>query len=120
MEDMNMGAMPPAGVTDDDKLWALLSWIFTPLVPIIVLLMDDKKSRAFIKYNAMQALALGVVTYVINIVLSAVIIGCFTGIATLIYFIILAVQSYQGKWVNIPVVTDFCINQGWIDPAPVA
>lgn len=108
-------------ITDDDKLWALLSWIFAPLVPIIVLLLEDKKARPFIKYNAMQALVLSVVGYVVSSVLSFIVIGCFVGIAVLVYMIYLAIQSYQGNWVTIPVVTDFCKNQGWIDrkePAP--
>ncbi len=101
-------------ITQDDKLWALLSWIFSPIVPIIVLLLEDKKNRPFIKYNAMQALVLSVVGYVISAVLSAVVIGCFVGIALLIYIIYLAIKSYQGEWVTIPVITDFCKNQGWI------
>ncbi len=105
-------------LTDDDKLWALLSWIFSPFVPVIVLLLEDKKQRAFIKYNAIQALALSIVGYVISAVLSAVVIGCFTGLALLVYIIYLAIQSYQGKWVTVPVVTDFCVNQGWIERAP--
>jgi uncharacterized membrane protein len=115
MSDPNMVA--PQGqmdVTDDDKLWALLSWIFAPIVPIIVLLLEDKKERAFIKYNAIQALVLSVVGYVISSVLSVVLIGCFTGIAMLVYVIYLAIQAYQGTWVTIPVVTDFCKNQGWL------
>lgn len=106
-------------VTDDDRLWALLSWIFSPIVPIIVLLLEDKKNRAFIKYNAVQALALSVIGYAISAILSAVIIGCFVGLAVLVYIIYLAVQSYQGKWVNIPVVTDFAKQQGWIPNPPV-
>lgn len=110
---------PPVGLTDDDKLWALLSWIFSPIVPIIVLLLEDKKARPFIKYNAIQALVLSVVGYVISAILSAVVIGCFTGLALLVYVIYLAIQAYQGKWVKVPVVTDFCVNQGWIDQ-PVA
>lgn len=109
----------PVGVTDDDKLWALLSWIFAPIVPIIVLLLEDKKDRPFIKYNAIQALALSVVGYVISAVLSAVVIGCFVGLAVFVYIVYLAIQSYQGSWVTIPVVTDFCVNQGWIE-RPVA
>jgi uncharacterized protein len=110
---------PPVGeLTDDDKLWALLSWIFSPFVPVIVLLLEDKKQRAFIKYNAIQALALSIVGYVISAVLSAVVVGCFTGLALLVYIIYLAIQSYQGKWVTVPVVTDFCVNQGWIERAP--
>ncbi len=104
-------------LTDDDKLWALLSWIFSPIVPIIVLLLEDKKQRKFIKYNAIQALVVSVVGYVISAVLSAVVVGCFTGVALLVYIIYLAVQSYQGKWVTIPVVTDFCAQQGWIEKA---
>ncbi len=106
---------PQGNLTDDDKLWALLSWIFAPLVPIIVLLLEDKKARPFIKYNAVQALVLSVVGYVVSSVLSFVVIGCFIGLAVLIYIIVLAIQSYQGKWVTVPVITDFCKSQGWID-----
>ncbi len=101
-------------ITDDDKLWSLLSWIFTPLVPIIVLLLEDKKQRAFIKYNAIQALVLGVAGYVISSILSFVVIGCITGLLLLVYVIYLGIQAYNGKWVTVPVVTDFCVNQGWI------
>lgn len=86
-------------------------------MPIIVLLLEDKKQRKFIKYNAIQALVVSVVGYVISAVLSAVVVGCFTGVALLVYIIYLAVQSYQGKWVTIPVVTDFCAQQGWIEKA---
>lgn len=32
----------PTDVTSDDKLWALLAYILTPLVPVIILLMPDK------------------------------------------------------------------------------
>jgi len=117
MADMN--PQPVVGITDDDKLWSLLSWIFSPIVPIIVLLLEDKKVRPFIKYNAIQALVVSVVGYAISGILSAVLIGCFTGVALLVYIIYLAIQSYQGNWITIPVVTDFCVNQGWIEK-PVA
>jgi uncharacterized protein len=113
-----MNPQPPVGLTDDDKLWALLSWIFSPIVPIIVLLLEDKKARPFIKYNAVQALALGIVGYLISsILIPAVGIGCVTGLAVLVYVIYLAIQSYQGNWVKVPVVTDFCVSQGWIESA---
>jgi uncharacterized membrane protein len=101
-------------VTQDDKLWALLSYILCPLIGIIVLLLEDKRARPFIKYHAVQSLALGVVGYIIAALLSTVFIGCFVGLAVLVYMIYLAVQAYQGQWVEIPFVTDFCKNQGWI------
>jgi uncharacterized membrane protein len=100
-------------VTDDDKLWALLSWLFWPIA-VIVLLLEDKKQRPFIKYHAVQALAVGVIGYVISGVLSVFVVGCFLWLAVLIYQIYLAVKSYQGEWVTVPVITDFCKNQGWI------
>ena len=111
---VQMDPQVPMDVTDDDKLWSLLSWIFAPLVPIIVLLLEDKKTRPFIKYNAIQALVVSVAGYVISSLLSFIVIGCFVGVAVLVYIIYLAIQSYQGKWVTIPVVTDFCKGQGWI------
>ena len=100
-------------VTDDDKLWALLSWLFWPIA-VIVLLLEDKKQRPFIKYHAVQALAVGVIGYVISGVLSVIGIGCVLWLVVLIYQIYLAVKSYQGEWVTVPVITDFCKNQGWI------
>ncbi|HIQ01247.1 MAG TPA: DUF4870 domain-containing protein [Anaerolineales bacterium] len=103
----------PAEITDDDKLWALLSWLFWPIA-IIVLLLEDKKQRPFIKYHAIQSLALAVVGLVISTVLSFVFIGCVTGVVWLIYAIYLAIKAYQGEWVVIPFLTDFCKNQGWI------
>ncbi len=102
-----------AEVTDDDKLWALLSWIVWPIA-IIVLLMEDKKQRPFIKYNAVQSLPLGVVGWLISLVLSAIGIGCVLGVALLIYAVYLGIKAYQGEWVVIPWLTDFCKNQGWL------
>lgn len=100
-------------VTQDDKLWALLSWLIW-IVALIALLMEDKKSRPFIRYNAVQSLALAVVGWVLSMVLSFIFVGCIIGVAWLVYVIILAIQSYQGQWVTIPFLTDFCKKQGWI------
>ncbi|HEY88512.1 MAG TPA: DUF4870 domain-containing protein [Thermoflexia bacterium] len=112
MEQPDMA--PDMNVTDDDKLWALLSWIFAPLIPLVVLLLEDKKSRPFIKYHAMNALVFSVIGYAISTILSAVVIGCFIGVAVLIYQIYLAIQAYKGEWVTVPVLTDFIKGQGWI------
>jgi uncharacterized membrane protein len=100
-------------ITQDDKLWALLSWLLWP-VAVIALLIEDKKQRPFVKYNAVQALAVGVIGYFISAILASVIVGCFTGLAVLIYTIYLGIQSYQGQWVTVPFITDFCKKQGWI------
>ncbi len=100
-------------ITDDDKLWALLSWI-TGIAAIIALLMEDKKNRAFVKYNAIVSLITVIAISVLVSIISAVTcgIGAVTAIA-FIYPIYLGIKAYQGEWVVVPVVTDFCKNQGW-------
>lgn len=95
-------------LTSDDRLWALLSWLLWP-VAIIVLLMDDKKTRPFIKYNAVLSLAFAVPLYV----LGTITVGCLFLLGA-IYAIVLGIQSYQGKWVTVPLLTDFIKKQGWV------
>ncbi|MCJ7736042.1 MAG: hypothetical protein MUQ10_01835, partial [Anaerolineae bacterium] len=53
------GAMGTEEITKDDKLWSLLSYIFAPLIGIILLFIEDKKDRPFIKYNAWVSIVLG-------------------------------------------------------------
>jgi uncharacterized protein len=99
--------------TSDDKLWVLLAYIFTPIVPIIILLMEDKKNRPFIKAHNMQALVWGVVLYILSFVLSFVVIGACIGLLGLILNIYWGIQGYQGKYINIPIVTNFVKQRGW-------
>jgi uncharacterized membrane protein len=100
-------------VTSDDKLWALLTYIFTPLVPIIVLLMEDKKNRPFIKAHNMQALVLGIANLVIGGLLSFTVILACVPIIVWIYCLYLGFQAYGGKYVEIPIITKLCKDQGW-------
>lgn len=107
MESMDMGA-----INDDDKLWALLAYVFTPLVPIIILLMEDKKERPFIKAHNAQALAWGVLNVIVGTVLSVFLCG----IPSLLMWLVAIYwgwQAYQGQEVTIPIITDFVKQQGW-------
>ncbi len=101
-------------VTSDDKLWAALAYIFTPLIPIIILLLADKKERPFIKAHNMQALIWGIVVWVISLVTSPIFgLGCLVWLVAIILQIYWAYQAYQGKLISIPVLSDFIKNQGW-------
>lgn len=108
-------APPPEAmdITDDDKLWSLLSWI-TGIIALIVLFMDDKKSRPFIKYNAVMALTVWIVLGVLVSIISAITcgIGAILAIA-FVYPIYLGIKAYQGEWMTVPLLTDFVKNQGW-------
>jgi uncharacterized membrane protein len=105
----------PEGISSDDKLWALLAYVLTPLVPIIILLLEDKKNRPFIRAHNAQALVWGLFNVVGGTILSTILIFCL-GAPTLLIWAFGAywgIQAYQGEYVNIPVVSDFVKNQGW-------
>jgi len=100
-------------ITSDDKLWALLSYLVSPIVPIIVLLMEDKKNRPWLKLHAVQALIFTLIVGVLTSVLAIVLIGFAIGIAGFVFSIIWAIKAYNGEEVKIPVITDFVKKQGW-------
>lgn len=105
---------PSLEITSDDKLWAMLSYIFTPLVPVIILLMEDKKNRPFLKAHYFQALVLGIVMVIVGTILSFIpVINCIIPFVWLIIVIIYAVKANKGEYINIPVITDFVKKQGW-------
>lgn len=99
--------------TSDDKLWATLAWLpFSPLYPlvaILLLLMDEKKNRPFIRYNAVLSLATGVALLVLSIPTF--------GLATLGYLVFFywAYQAAQGEIVQVPFLSDWIKEQGWTE-----
>jgi len=98
-------------VSDDDKLWALLVYVLTPLIPIILMLMDEKKERPFLRAHNAQALVWGIILVVVGMLSSFL-----CGIPSLILWLVgcyWGYQAYQGQLVEIPVITDFVKNQGW-------
>ncbi|MBN8655339.1 MAG: hypothetical protein J0M11_06330 [Anaerolineae bacterium] len=101
-----MSQAPMSDVTQDDKLWAALGYVI-PLIAIVVLFMEDKKNRPYVKFNAVQSL---VATVALTII-STVTLGC-GGILFLVMFW-WAYQAYQGQDVRIPMISDFIRNQGW-------
>lgn len=104
---------PASDVSSDDRLWAALAFAFTPITPIIILLMADKKDRPFIKAHNVPALVWGIVLQVLTWVLSFVFVGICIGLAGFVLQLYWAYQVYQGKTVTIPFISDFVKNQGW-------
>ena len=108
--------MADQSVSNDEKLWAALSYVFAPIVGIIVLLMEDKKKIAYLKFHAVQSIALSIVFFVVALVLTTVTLG-FGGLCVpLLYlaFLYWAYLAYQGQMFNVPVVTNFLKGQKWI------
>ena len=107
-----MSQEPMPEVTSDDKLWAALGYAI-PLVAVIVLFMEEKKARAYIKFHAVQSLAAWVAYIVVSIILGITVIGAVCAPFIYIVFLYWTYQAYQGKMFEIPVLTNFIRNQGW-------
>jgi uncharacterized protein len=108
-----MTETPAPEITSDDKLWALLAYVLAPIVPIIILLMQEKKDRPFIKYHNAQALVLGIVNLILAIVLGWTVFLSCVPFAIWIVMVYWGIKAYQGEYVVVPVVTNFVKNQGW-------
>jgi uncharacterized membrane protein len=104
-----------SSITSDDKLWAALGYpIF--IIALIMLFVEGKKDRPFIKFHAVQSLALNVVAWVLTIILSVVTLGIGAICAPVVFLLLIwpAVLAYQGKYFEVPVVTKFLRDQHWI------
>jgi len=100
--------------TQDDLLWAALSYPIFGIMPILALLLDDKKNRPFIKYHATQALILQIILIVLMAICSVTIIGFCCVPVIWLAMLWPAYEAYQGKELELPVITDFARNQGWL------
>ena len=101
-----MSQAPMSDITQDDKLWAMLCYLI-PLIAIVVLFMEDKKSRPYVKFNAVQSLVATVVLSILSTV------TCGFGAVLFLVIFWWAYQAYQGQDIRIPMISDFIRNQGW-------
>jgi len=112
-------------ITSDDKLWAALGYPIG-IIALIMLFIQGKKDRPFIKFHAVQGLVLTVVFVIVAIIINIVrailshitaglcgLTGCIVPILWLLLFWP-AILAYQGKYFDIPVVTKFIRGQHWV------
>ena len=107
----------PEGVNSDDRLWGLLAYLLTPLVPIIILIMEDKKNRPFLKAHNMQALILGIAEVIVLVILGVIpiigLLSCVLAVAAFIVNLLYAIKANRGETFDIPVISNFVRQQGW-------
>ncbi|MDP1713667.1 MAG: hypothetical protein Q8L41_02890 [Anaerolineales bacterium] len=102
---MSQESMNPE-ISSDDKLWAMLGYLI-PLIALVVLFMEDKKNRPYVKFNAVQSLVATVVLSILSTV------TCGFGAVLFLIMLWWAYQAYQGQDVKIPMISDFIRKQGW-------
>jgi uncharacterized membrane protein len=98
----------------NDRLLAALTYP-VPIVGVVILLVESMKNNVALKPHAVQSIALAVALGIALTLLSLIpVVGCVTPLIWLGVTIYYGLQAYNGKPVNIPVVSDFCRGQKWI------
>lgn len=119
-------------VNADDKLMAALAWagmvlLQIPLVSVVLLLAEGNKDRPFQRHHALQSIGFFVAALVYEILAAILVsvgtvvtLGCGLACLWVLFFVphILAIyyawQAYQGRELNIPLVTQIMRQQGWV------
>jgi uncharacterized membrane protein len=101
------------GVTSDDRLWAALGYPIG-IIAIIMLLLEERKDRPFIRYHAVQSIVLNVVLWALMVISAVTVIGALCAPVFWLVTLWPAFDSYNGNYTELPIITDFIRNQGWI------
>ena len=110
---MSDEANTEAEITQDDRLWATLCYIFSPVVPIVLLFLATKRARPFIKAHLAQALVVGTLAWLLLAILRRGLIERIVGLVFFVHAIVWGVAASRGERVNIPVISDFVRKMKW-------
>ena len=98
----------------EDRRWALLTNLFTSVVPGLLLRREDVRARPFIRAHIAQAMTLG--TLQVALLIQAPFTYCLSWVAFLLAYgaiIYWAIQAYRGQCVQTTSVTVYVRKPGW-------
>jgi len=101
--------------TSNDRLWAAFGYPI-PLFAVVAMIMEDKKYIPFIRYHAIQAIVFGIVIWSAILIFGIVTLGFGSMCAPVVWLVSLwpAYDAYRGNYTEIPIITNFIRNRGWI------
>ena len=118
--------------SSDDRLMSALAWLTLvllqlPIVSVIQLLSPTTKDRPFQRNHAITsllffaaAMVYEVVAAIVYTILGALTLGCGYACLWVIFFLphalglYYALQAYNGKTIELPVLSNFGRQQGWM------
>jgi uncharacterized membrane protein len=100
-------------ITQDDKLWAALGYPIVP-VAIIMLFLEEKKVRPFIKYHAIHGIAINILVWIVITILGITVVGAICAPVIWLATLYPAYQAFTGVYWEIPYLTKFLKGQGWV------
>ena len=120
----------PVGLTDNERLMACLSYasqlIVPAVLPIILLLSEESKRSAFVRHHAVHSLALLAASIIYELavvgvyVLASAVAACLACVLWVLFlvpfgvFVYYAVVAFQGKSPEVPYLTRFLRDSGWL------
>jgi uncharacterized membrane protein len=119
-------------ITDNDKMMGLLAYVLAVIVPLVILLSETGKQRPFQRYHAIHSLILSSLILIFGLICIcpiAVALGLISaGLGSLctiplflipyIIGVVYGLQAYQGRYAEIPGVTNLAKSQGWVVVVP--
>ncbi len=106
-------ALEPASA--EDRRWALLAYLFTPVVPLLLFFIEPARDRPFVRQHMIQALALGVVQ--VALLILAPFTFCISTVAFLLLYVAIfywGFRAYNGEVFDIAYVTEYLRKQRWL------
>jgi|SRR5665648_380392 len=99
--------MPRVQPPSDDstgKILAALGYIFWAIA-LVALLVEPYKSDAFVRFHAVQGLALGVAVWTLTAVGMPILgLGGLIGLVGFVYQVYLGVKAWNGERIEVPIV----------------
>jgi len=122
-------------VIDSDRLMAALAYATQVVIPIVIpgimLLSEETKKRPFQKYHAVQSLGFLVATVIYEVLatiaftgFTAITGGCLACVLWVLFPLpaipaaYYAYQAYQGVYFEIPLLTEFLLQNKWLEMPP--
>lgn len=107
-------APPPSSAGLENNVAAALAYL--PIVAIIWLVLEPYSKDKFIRFHAIQSLALAVATFAVSVVLSFIpilgwILLLFLPLGIFVLAVICAVKAYQKEKFKLPWLGDFSEKQ---------
>ena len=116
-------AIPAPEISENDKLIAALAYLIVFIVPILIFISEELKVRPFLRYHAVQSLAVALLeTLFAGLVCLVSSFACCTVVLLVLPLAAsayCAYLAYMGQYFEIPVLTDFLAEQGWLE-RPIA
>jgi len=98
----------PAPATDSSKLLAALGYVF-PIIAFVVLFIDPYKNEKFVRFHAVQAIAL----WVIGLTWWIPLVGWVLSLLAFVGAVVGLIKAFQGQYWEVPVV--YGVVKGFVE-----